>query len=134
MLEKLLLVILMTLFSASISSLNLEARNYVADPADGGTVTLKSLMEVFDETTNTYVISFQGDPRYTSMKFTISFLPGPSADTSTLTWFSDYTPVSDDTPPPDNLLDIVPHLFENFSAHAEEHLANQAPEKHLLQL
>ena len=109
----------MTLFSASISSLNLEARNYVADPLDGGTITLKSFMEVFDETTNTYVISFQGDPRYTSLKITVKFLPGPSANTSTLTWFSDYTPI-----PPDNILDIVPHLFENFSTHAEEHLAN----------
>jgi hypothetical protein len=99
---------------------------YVVHPADGSTVTLKSLMEVYDETTYTYVISFQGDPRYTSLKFTVRFLPGPSADTSTLTWFAEYTPISGDTPAPDNLMDIVPHLFENFAGHAEAHFADQA--------
>jgi hypothetical protein len=116
----------MTIFSASISSLNLETCNYIADPLDGSTITLKSLMEVYDETTYTYVISFQGDPRYTFLKITVRFLPGPSADTSTLTWFSEYTPINDDTPAPDNLMDIVPHLFENFAPHAEAHLANEA--------
>ena len=55
-----MLVTLMTLFKASVSSLNLEACNYVADPLDGsGTITFKSLIEVYDETTHTYVISFQ---------------------------------------------------------------------------
>ena len=125
MLEKLVLVTRRTLFSASIISLSLEARNYVADPLDGGTLTLKTLMEVYDETTHTYVISFQGDPRYTSLKFTIRFLPGPSADTSTLTYVADYTPISDDTPPPDNLIELGPHLFGNFATHAEAHLADQ---------
>ena len=127
MLEKSVLVTLMTLFKASISSLNLEACNYVADPLDGsGTITFKSLIEVYDETTHTYVISFQWDPRYTSLKLTMRFLPGPSANTSTLTWFSEYTPVSGDTPAPDNLMDGVPHLFKNFAAHADAHFADQA--------
>ena len=120
-----MLVTLMTLLSASISSLILEACNHVADPLDGGTLTLKTLMEVYDESTHTYVISFQGDPRYTSLKFTIRFLPGPSDDTSTLTYVADYTPVSDDTPPPDNLIELGPHLFGNFAEHAEAHFAEQ---------
>ena len=98
----------------------------IADPLDGGTVTLKTLMEVYDETTHTYVVSFQGDPRYTSLKFTVRFLPGPSANTSTLTWFGDYTPISGATPAPDNLMDIAPHLFENFAAHADAYFADQA--------
>jgi hypothetical protein len=59
------LVTQMTIFSASISSLNLETCNYIADPLDGGTITFKSLMEVYDETTHTFVVKFQGDPRYT---------------------------------------------------------------------
>ena len=100
--------------------------NMIADPSDGGTIVLKGLMEVYDVTTHTYVINFQGDPRYSFMTFTVKFLPGPSADTSTLTWFSDYTPVSDDMPPPDNLMDVVRDLFENFAGHAEVHFAEQA--------
>ena len=96
----------------------------IAHSLDGGTITLKSLMEVYDETTHTYVISFQGDRRYTSLKLTVKFLPGPSANTSTLTWFTDSTPINGDTPAPENLMDIVPHLFEKFSAHVEAHLAN----------
>ena len=98
----------------------------IADPLDGGTITLKGLMEVFDETTHTYVKSFQGDPRYTSLKITVRFLPGPSANTSTLTWFADYTPISSDTPAPDNLLDMYPDLYENYAALVDAHLANQA--------
>jgi hypothetical protein len=92
----------------------------IADPRDGGTMTLKSHMEVYDETTHTYVISFQGDPRYTSLKFTVRFLPGPSADTSTLTWFSEYTPINGDTPAPYNLMDVVRDVFENFGALADQ--------------
>jgi hypothetical protein len=98
----------------------------IADPLDGGTVTLKGLMEVYDETTLTYVKSFQGDPRYTSLKFTVRFLPGPSANTTTLKWFADYTPVSNDTPAPDNLMDIYPQLYKNYAALADAHFADQA--------
>ena len=83
-------------------------------------------MEVYDETTHTYVKSFQGDPRYTSLKVTVRFLPGPSANTTTLKWFADYTPISGDTPAPDNLMDIVPHLFENYAAHVDALFADQA--------
>ena len=98
----------------------------IADPRDGGTITLKGLMEVYDETTHTYVINFQGDPRYTPLKFTVRFFPGPSTDTSTLTWFLDYTPISSNAPAPDNLVDVVRDLFENFASHADAHFANQA--------
>ena len=98
----------------------------IADPLDGGTITLKGLMEVFDETTHTYVKSFQGDPRYTSLKFTVKFLPGPSTNTTTLKWFADYTPVSKGTPAPDNLMDIYPQLYKNYAALADSHFADQA--------
>ena len=96
------------------------------DPLDGDTITLKWLMKVSVETTHTYVFNFQGDSRYTSLKFTMRFLSGPSANTDTLMWFVEYTPYSGGMPAPDNLMDIGPHLFENFAAHADVHFANRA--------
>jgi hypothetical protein len=53
----------MTIFSASISSLNLETRNYIADPPDdSSTITFKSLMEVYDETTH-FCYQFSRGPK-----------------------------------------------------------------------
>jgi hypothetical protein len=44
-------------------------------PLAGDTITLKWLMKVYVEITHTYVLSFQGDLRYTSQKLTMRFLP-----------------------------------------------------------
>ena len=34
----------------------------VANPHDGGSLTINTVMEVYDEVTHTYVMSVQGDP------------------------------------------------------------------------
>ena len=108
----------------SKSDANLEFYN-VADPHDGGTLTLNTVIEVYDEATHTYVIGVQGDPRFTDVKFTVRFLPGPTPDTSTLKWSCEYTPVNADSPGPEKLMDLIPQVFESFAPHAEEHIAKQ---------
>jgi hypothetical protein len=97
----------------------------VADPHDGGSLTINTVMEVYDEATHTYVMSVQGDPRFTHSRFTVRFLPGPTPDTNTLKWSCEYTPVHADSPGPENIMDIVPQVFGSFAPHAEEHLAKQ---------
>ena len=97
----------------------------VADPHDGGTLTINTVMEVYDEATHTYVMGVTGDPRFTHSRFTVKFLPGPTPDTSTLKWSCEYTPVDPaaDSSGPTNIMDIVPKVFESFAPHAEEHIA-----------
>jgi hypothetical protein len=97
----------------------------VADPHDGGTLTVNTVMEVYDEATHTFVMSVQGDPRFTHVRFTVRFLPGPTPDTSTLKWFCEYTPVDADSPGPVEFMDMTGQMFDDFAPHAEEHLAKQ---------
>ena len=97
----------------------------VADPHDGGTLTLNTVMEVYDEATHTVTVSVQGDPRFTHESFTVRFLPGPTPDTSTLKWSCEYTAVDADSPGPVERMDIVPQVFDSFAPHVEEHLAKQ---------
>jgi hypothetical protein len=94
-------------------------------PHDGGTLTVNTVMEVYDEATHTFVMSVQGDPRFTHVRFTVRFLPGPTPDTSTLKWFCEYTPVDANSPGPEDMMDIVPQVYDSFAPHVEEHLAKQ---------
>jgi hypothetical protein len=97
----------------------------VADPHDGGTLTVNTVMEVYDEANHTVVMSAVGDPRFTHERFTVRFLPGPTPDTSTLKWSCEYTPVDANSPGPEDMMDIVPQVYDSFAPHVEEHLAKQ---------
>lgn len=94
---------------------------YYVDDAHGGTPKIKMVMEDYNESTLSYVVDYQGDPRYSHLKFHHRFLPGPEPNTTYLKWLIDYSPISDDTPPPDDLVALNLPLagFKDLAAHLE---------------
>ncbi|KAG0567321.1 hypothetical protein KC19_7G126200 [Ceratodon purpureus] len=89
------------------------------DLAAGGPTKYTTVMEVFDEATCTYIIDVQGDSRYTHVKINGKLSPGPNSGTTLFKWFADYSPVNEDTPPPEHLLAVIPHMFQDLADHLQ---------------
>lgn len=99
-----------------------------ADDAHGGTPKIKMVMEDYNASTLSYVVDYQGDPRYSHLKFHHRFLRGPSPGTTYLKWLIDYSPYSDETGAPDDLVALNLPLagFKDLAAHlAEEKKSRQ---------
>lgn len=92
-----------------------------ASPAAGQTV--KEKVEVYDDATHTVVYSTVegGDPRFKHTKFTIKFSPGPDANSTTVNWCVEYTPVNDSVPAPEELKTFAESGMKAIEGYAKEH-------------
>ena len=82
---------------------------------------MKIVMQDYDPSTLSYVVDYQGDPRYEHLKFHVRFVPGPSPQTTAVKWLLDYSPFDANTPPPNDLLalNLPQDIFKDLAAHLE---------------
>lgn len=87
----------------------------------GGAPKIKVVMEDYNPETLSYVLDYQGDPRYTHLKWHIRMLPGPDPNTTSIKWRLDYKPYDKETGAPDDLvkLNLVHAIFKDLAAHLE---------------
>ena len=92
-----------------------------ADDAHGGTPKVNVVLEDYNPRTLSYIIDYQGDPRYRLLKWHLRLLPGPSQNTTDVKWFLEYEPVKAGGPPPHDLLALnLPNaVFKDLAAHLD---------------
>ena len=87
---------------------------------------VKEHVDVVDDATHTisYAVVEGGDPRYTSVRFTIKF--SAAGESSTIDWTVNYTPIDASVPPPDHYKGMAEAVNKAMDTYGKEHTAEFA--------